>query len=254
MSELVDSVSRLRDLGRRLTAREEKLVLLARQAPKPRPAAAKSAAKAKPQAAADDDRPRGDWTIAAPESLEAVRAEMGDCHRCKLGAGRKNLVFGEGNPHAELMFIGEAPGADEDRLGRPFVGRAGDLLTKMIEAMGKRRDDVYIANILKSRPPENRDPEPDEVAACEPFLLKQIQVIRPKVIVALGRIAVQNLLQTKTPISQLRGQWRLYHDIKVMPTFHPAYLLRNEAGKKPVWDDLQQVMRELGWSLPRKGK
>ncbi len=245
LDDLVRSVQAMRSLGRRLSVREEKLVALAQARPKPR-------MRIMEQPPADDLRPQGDHTIAAPASLEAVRAALGDCRRCKLAGGRQHIVFGEGNPKAELMFIGEAPGADEDRQGRPFVGRAGQLLTKMIEAMGKTREDVYIANILKCRPPDNRDPQPDEVEMCEPFLLQQIRVIRPRVIVALGRIAVQTLLKDATPISRLRGRWHLYAGIRLMPTFHPAYLLRNAAGKKPAWEDLQQVMAELGWPLPNK--
>lgn len=215
---------------------------------------AKASPKIRIAKVVEEERPLGDWTIAAPESLAVVREELGDCHRCKLAEGRQHIVFGEGNPNAELVFIGEAPGADEDRQGIPFVGRAGKLLTKMIIAMGKTREDIYICNILKCRPPGNRDPESDEVAACEQFLLKQIQVIRPRVIAGLGRVAVQTLLQTKKPIGQLRGQWHLYHDIKFMPTFHPAYLLRSPAAKKPAWDDLQKIMTELNWPLPQRTK
>ena len=244
LGELVDSITTLRSLGRRMSVQRERLVELARAVPKPR--------LEESRVSADDARPQGDWTIDAPDSLAAVEKELGDCKRCKLAQGRNHIVFGEGGERAELFFIGEAPGADEDRQGRPFVGRAGQLLTKMIVAMGKSRDDVYIGNIIKCRPPGNRDPEPDEVGACEPFLQKQIQVIRPKVIVTLGRVAVQTLLRTKTPISRLRGQWQLYHDIKVMPTFHPAYLLRSPAAKKPAWDDLQEVMKELGWPIPKR--
>ncbi len=244
LDELVQSLGQLRDLGRRLDVREEKLVALARQATKPRPAAPPAA----PARAAAPGVP------AAGGDLAAIRADLGDCRRCRLAEGRTHLVFGEGNEHAELMFVGEGPGADEDRQGRPFVGRAGELLNKMIAAMGKAREEVFIANVVKCRPPNNREPEPDEAATCLPFLRRQIGAIRPKVIVTLGRVAVQALLETKTPISQMRGQWRIYDDIKVMPTFHPAYLLRNPDAKKPAWEDLQQVMKELGWSLPEKKK
>jgi DNA polymerase len=181
----------------------------------------------------------------SPE-LAAVRDRLGDCTRCKLAGGRTKLVFGVGNPHAGLMFVGEGPGADEDAQGEPFVGKAGQLLTKMIEAMGFRRDEVYIANVVKCRPPGNRDPEPDEIAACEPFLKEQIAAVRPKVIVALGRFAVQTLLRDATPITRQRGRWREYDSVKLMPTFHPAYLLRNPPEKKKAWEDLQLVMRELG--------
>jgi DNA polymerase len=184
--------------------------------------------------------------------LAAIRERMGDCSRCKLAAGRKSLVFGVGNPAAELMFVGEGPGADEDVQGEPFVGKAGQLLTRMIEAMGFRREDVYIANVVKCRPPGNRDPEPDEVAACEPFLKEQIAAVRPKVVVALGRVAVQTLLRDPTPISRQRGRWREYERVRLMPTFHPAYLLRNPAEKKKAWEDLQLVMQELGRSLPSR--
>jgi uracil-DNA glycosylase family 4 len=186
----------------------------------------------------------------SPELL-ALRGEVGECTRCKLAGGRTTLVFGTGNPHAELMFVGEGPGADEDRQGEPFVGKAGQLLTKMIGAMGFRREDVYIANVVKCRPPGNRDPEPDEIAACEPFLKQQIAAVAPKVVVALGRFAVQTLLRDATPISKQRGRWREYEGVKLMPTFHPAYLLRNPPEKKRAWEDLQLVMKEFGKLAPK---
>lgn len=180
------------------------------------------------------------------EALANIRAVMGDCRRCALHAGRTQIVFGIGNPNAELMFIGEGPGEDEDRKGEPFVGRAGQLLTEIItKGMKLRREDVYIANIVKCRPPGNRNPEADEIAQCEPFLMQQIEVIGPRIIVALGTFAAQTLLRVKTPISQLRGHWREYQGIKLMPTLHPAYLLRNPASKRLVWEDIKQVMREL---------
>lgn len=180
------------------------------------------------------------------KSLEELRAAIGDCERCKLCSGRTNLVFGVGNPKAKLMFVGEGPGRDEDLQGEPFVGRAGQLLTDIItKGMGLKREDVYIANVVKCRPPENRNPEPDEVAACEPFLKKQIDLIRPKIIVGLGKFAVQTLLQSKVPITKVRGNWHSYHGIKLMPTFHPAYLLRNPADKKLVWEDIKKVIKEL---------
>ena len=180
------------------------------------------------------------------KSLEELRAAIGDCRRCKLWPGRTHLVFGVGNPKAKLMFIGEGPGRDEDLQGEPFVGRAGQLLTDIItKGMGLRREEVYIANVVKCRPPENRNPESDEVASCEPFLKKQIDLVRPKIIVALGKFAVQTLLQSKAPITKLRGQWHSYHGIKLMPTFHPAYLLRNPADKKLVWEDIKKVIQEL---------
>ncbi|WDT79496.1 MAG: uracil-DNA glycosylase [Candidatus Manganitrophus sp.] len=178
-------------------------------------------------------------------TLSEVRDEIGDCRRCKLCSTRKNIVFGTGNPHAALMFVGEAPGADEDAQGQPFVGRAGQLLTKMIEAMGLSRETVYIANIIKCRPPENRNPQPDEIAACSPFLLKQIEAIRPKVICALGTFSAQTLLETQQKISALRGKFHDYHGVKLLPTFHPAYLLRNPNEKKTVWEDLKKIMEEL---------
>lgn len=179
-------------------------------------------------------------------TLEELRAEIGDCRLCKLCSGRTHLVFGVGNPKARLMFVGEGPGRDEDLQGEPFVGRAGQLLTDIItKGIGLEREDVYIANVVKCRPPDNRNPEPDEVAACEPFLKKQIELVRPEIIVALGKFAVQTLLQSKAPISKLRGNWYRYHGIKLMPTFHPAYLLRNPADKKLVWEDIKKVIKEL---------
>jgi uracil-DNA glycosylase family 4 len=180
-------------------------------------------------------------------SLEELREAIGDCRLCKLCTGRTNLVFGVGNPNARLMFVGEGPGRDEDLQGEPFVGRAGQLLTDIItKGMGLKRGDVYIANVVKCRPPENRNPEPGEVAACEPFLKKQIELIHPEVIVALGKFAVQTLLQSKMPITKLRGQWHTYQGIKLMPTFHPAYLLRNPGDKKLVWEDIKKVIEALG--------
>jgi DNA polymerase len=185
-------------------------------------------------------------------ALAAIREELGECTRCKLSGGRTRLVFGVGNPAAELVFAGEGPGEEEDRQGEPFVGRAGQLLTRMIEAMGFARGDVYIANVVKCRPPGNRNPEPDEIEACEPFLRAQLSAIRPKVIVALGKFAAQTLLKETTPISRLRGRWFAYEGVKLMPTFHPAYLLRSPEEKKKAWDDLQLVMKELGKPVPRR--
>lgn len=182
----------------------------------------------------------------AATSLEELRDAIGDCRRCKLAAGRTHLVFGVGNPKADVMFVGEGPGRDEDLQGEPFVGRAGQLLTDIItKGMGMRRQDVYIANVVKCRPPENRNPEPDEVESCEPFLKKQVDLVRPKIIVALGKFAVQSLLQSKQAITRLRGQWHEYQGIKLMPTFHPAYLLRNPGDKKLVWEDIKKVLQEL---------
>jgi uracil-DNA glycosylase family 4 len=182
-----------------------------------------------------DDAPAG------PESLEAIRADLGDCRRCKLAPSRTHIVFGSGNPHAELMFVGEAPGADEDEQGLPFVGRAGQLLTKIIEAIEMRREDVYICNILKCRPPGNRSPESDEIASCEPFLLRQVAAVKPRVVCALGTYGAQALLRTKEPISRLRGQFIDYRGFKLMATYHPAYLLRNPNEKRKVWEDVQKI-------------
>lgn len=179
------------------------------------------------------------------DALKAIRDDIGDCTRCKLHTlGRKQVVFGVGNPNADLMFVGEAPGADEDVQGEPFVGRAGQLLTKIIEAMGMRREDVYIANVIKCRPPGNRNPEPDEVEQCEPFLFRQIDQIKPKVIVALGKFAAQCLLKTNDPITRLRGREFSYRDAILMPTYHPAYLLRTPSAKREVWEDMKRV-REI---------
>jgi uracil-DNA glycosylase len=185
--------------------------------------------------------------------LEEVRAEIGECTRCKLHKGRHSIVFGVGNPKARLVFVGEAPGEDEDLQGIPFVGKAGGLLTKMIEAMGLKREDVYICNTVKCRPPNNRNPEPDELSACEPFLKGQLAALKPKVIVTLGKFAAQALLRDDTPISRLRGQWRTYEGISLMPTFHPAYLLRSPGEKGKVWDDLKQVMKKLDLPLQKGG-
>ena len=176
------------------------------------------------------------------EALAAIRTDIGDCTRCALHAlGRKQIVFGVGNPNADLMFVGEAPGADEDVQGEPFVGRAGQLLTKIIEAMGLRREDVYIAHIIKCRPPGNRNPEPDEMAQCEPFVFRQIDTIKPKVIVALGKFAAQSLLRTTEPITKMRGREYPYRDAILMPTYHPAYLLRTPSAKRDVWEDMKRV-------------
>lgn len=180
-------------------------------------------------------------SASAAAALKALREELGDCRRCKLEAGRKNIVFGQGNPNARLMFVGEAPGGDEDEQGLAFVGKAGQLLTRIIEAIGHRREDVFIANVIKCRPPGNRNPEPDEILSCQPFLERQIEIIRPRAIVGLGKFAGQWLLKTAEPISRLRGRLGDYNGIKVMPTYHPAYLLRNPAAKKEVWEDMKVV-------------
>lgn len=180
------------------------------------------------------------------ELLEKLRDEIGDCQRCKLGKTRTKLVFGVGNPDARIVFVGEGPGKDEDIQGEPFVGRAGQLLTDIItKGMKMQREDVYICNVVKCRPPENRNPEPDEVDACEGFLIKQLEIIKPEVIVGLGTFAAHTLLKTELPISQLRGRFHDYHGTKLMPTFHPAYLLRNPEKKKEVWEDIKMVMAEI---------
>jgi DNA polymerase len=179
------------------------------------------------------------------EQLTKVFQEMANCQLCSLAQTRKNLVFGVGNPEAQIVFVGEAPGADEDAQGLPFVGRAGQLLTDIIvKGMKLDRKDVYICNILKCRPPGNRNPLPDEISKCEPFLKKQLQIISPKIICALGTFAAQTLLKTDIPISALRGRFHSYEGIKLMPTYHPAYLLRNPSAKKPVWEDVQMIMKE----------
>ena len=180
--------------------------------------------------------------------ISRLRDEATACELCELHATRNTVVFGTGNDNADLMFVGEAPGADEDQQGEPFVGRAGQLLTKIVEAMGFRRDDVYIANVIKCRPPGNRNPKPIEIETCEPFLLKQVELIQPKVICALGSFAAQALLHTDEKISRLRGRFHDYHGAKLMPTYHPAFLLRNPHSKREVWEDMQKVMDELGAS------
>lgn len=188
------------------------------------------------------------------EMLNALRKTIGDCTKCRLHEERKTIVFGDGNPDSKIMFIGEAPGRDEDIQGLPFVGRAGKLLTEMIKAMGFNRNDVYIANIIKCRPPQNRNPMNDEIEFCEPFLIKQIEIINPGVIIALGTFAAQTLLKTEEKISQLRGRFLYYRDIKLMPTYHPAFLLRNPGKKKESWSDLKMALKELGFSVPSSQK
>jgi uracil-DNA glycosylase family 4 len=191
----------------------------------------------------------------APEAetgLAAVRNEITNCTRCKLHTGRNSIVFGEGNPEAVLVFVGEGPGQEEDVQGRPFVGSAGQLLTDIIvKGMRLKREDVYICNIVKCRPPDNRNPEADEIGSCEPFLAKQLRAIGPRVIVALGNVAARTLLKTGEGITALRGTWHDYQGIPLMPTFHPAYLLRNPKDKKLVWEDIQQVMTKLGLPVTR---
>ena len=188
------------------------------------------------------------------QALRMIREDLGDCTRCRLHKqGRKQIVFGVGNPNAELMFIGEAPGADEDQQGEPFVGRAGQLLNNMIKAMGLRRENVYIANIIKCRPPGNRTPERDECETCSPFLMRQIAAIKPKVIVALGAVAAKTLLAINAPMSEFRGRWFDFRGTKLAVTYHPAFLLRDPRQKKETWKDLQMVMKELGLAIPAKG-
>jgi DNA polymerase len=191
------------------------------------------------------------------ETLEQIRKDLGECQRCKLGATRKNLVFGVGNPKARLVFVGEAPGADEDAQGEPFVGDAGKMLNRIIAAMELKREDVYICNVVKSRPPQNRPPEADEISACMPFLLRQIASIKPEVIVALGTSAAHALLQTKVPISKMRGKFHDFHGIPLMPTYHPSYLLRtggNSDSFWSVWDDMTQVLQLLKLPVPDKSR
>jgi uracil-DNA glycosylase len=200
--------------------------------------------------------PRPESGVTDPAgALRIVREDLGDCTRCRLHKqGRKQIVFGVGNPRAQLMFIGEAPGADEDQQGEPFVGRAGQLLNNMIKAMGLQREDVYIANIIKCRPPGNRTPERDECETCSPFLMRQIAVIKPAVIVALGAVAAKTLLAINAPMAELRGHWYDFRGTKLAVTYHPAFLLRDPRQKKEAWRDLQMVMKELGIAVPAKGE
>jgi DNA polymerase len=214
-------------------------------APRPDPRAEDSVAMSVStgvESPAAPDAPGAPAAEADASTLIAIRDDIGDCTRCKLhGLGRRQIVFGVGNPGADLMFVGEAPGGDEDVQGIPFVGRAGQLLTKIIEAIGLARGDVYIANVIKCRPPGNRNPEPDEIASCEPFLFRQIDAIRPKVIVALGTFAAKALLKTEEPISRLRGRTFEFRGATLVPTFHPAFLLRSPDRKRDVWEDMKKV-------------
>ena len=187
--------------------------------------------------------------LRANETLPDIRADIGDCTRCRLCEQRTNIVFGSGNPNADLMFVGEGPGADEDRQGLPFVGRSGQLLTKIIESIGYKREDCYIANVVKCRPPENRTPQPDEIATCEGFLFRQLAIIKPKVVVALGLPSAQTLLKTKQSISSLRGRFHDFQEAKLMPTFHPAYLLRSPDKKREVWEDMKKVRDYLAGKI-----
>jgi DNA polymerase len=183
--------------------------------------------------------------IPGSETLEAVFNDLGDCQRCGLGASRTKLVYGVGHPNARLVLVGEAPGREEDLQGQPFVGEAGQLLDRILQAMGLHRNEVYLCNLLKCRPPNDRDPQPDEVATCEAFLARQIAAIRPQVIIGLGPFAVHSLLKINAPISKLRGEWQSYQGIPLMPTYHPAYLLSSPESKRDVWDDMKQVLRRL---------
>ncbi len=190
--------------------------------------------------------------IAVTETLADIRADLGDCQRCRLCQKRTNIVFGTGAHDAKILFAGEAPGEAEDIQGEPFVGEAGQLLTKIINAMGFTRNDVYICNVLKCRPPGNRNPHQDEILTCSPFMLRQVRAIRPEAIIALGTFASQTLLQSKEPISKMRGNFHDYHGIPLMPTFHPAFLLRSPERKRDVWNDIQLVMKKLGLPLQKK--
>jgi DNA polymerase len=237
-SQLAEHLRFLQELGVTGVSRDRRWRTRADDAERPRveiAAAPEVAAKPNPSS------PRV-IALTPAEGLEAIRGDIGDCTRCKLHRlGRRQVVFGVGNPSADLMFVGEAPGADEDVQGIPFVGRAGQLLTKIIEAIGLSRDDVYIANVIKCRPPENRNPEPDEVETCEPFLFRQIDLVQPKVIVALGTFAAKALLKTQDSISRLRGREFDYRGATLIPTFHPAFLLRSPDRKRDVWEDMKKV-------------
>jgi DNA polymerase len=202
-------------------------------------------AEHKVSAPAGSDIQNVEAAIPGSETLDAIFNELGDCQRCGLGASRTKLVYGVGNPNARLVLVGEAPAREDDLQGEPFVGEAGQLLDRILQAMGLHRDDVYLCNVLKCRPPNNRDPQPDEATTCEVFLVRQITAVRPQVIIALGRFAVHSLLKTNAPISKLRGEWQSYQGIPLMPTYHPAYLLSNPEGKRDVWDDMKQVLRRL---------
>ena len=234
---LADPADRLADPADRLADPADRLADPAAESAAGGDRAAVAATAAAP-ATAD---PLAAGPAVSAETLEAIRDDLGECTRCKLHGGRTNLVFGVGSPTADLMFVGEAPGRDEDRQGIPFVGRAGQLLTRIIAAIGLSREEVYIANVIKCRPPNNRNPEPDEVATCEPFLFRQLDVIRPRVVVALGGFAIRTLLQTDEAISRLRGRVFDYRGAKLVPTFHPAFLLRSPERKRDVWEDMKRV-------------
>jgi uracil-DNA glycosylase family 4 len=253
----------IRELWRGLAAHLDRFRESGLRVVGPPTTASEAAAASPPPPPASFWRLQGDLDLFAPPAdesrpltLERVREEIGECTRCRLHKGRARIVFGEGNPRAEIVFIGEGPGEEEDRQGRPFVGRAGKLLTKIIEdGMKLRREDVYIANIVKCRPPGNREPERDEIAACSPFLLKQIGAIRPKVIVALGRPATSTLLGRSVQITRVRGTWHDFHGIPLMPTYHPAFVLRQytEKTRREVWEDMKHVLERIGRPSPRRG-
>ncbi len=259
--KLIDRLTFYQDIGIQLFYRDRyprQLASVTEEIPLPRPVqkplpVMKSVLQARPVPPKPDVFP----VTSGPSLFEAmnripddtllkIQTDLGDCTRCKLHRGRTKLVFGDGNPKADLVFVGEGPGRDEDAQGLPFVGRAGKLLTQMIEAMGLQRNDVYICNVVKCRPPENRTPEKDEVETCSPFLLRQLDAISPKVIVCLGSVAAQTLLETNRGISHFRGEWLDFRGRKLMATYHPAYLLRNPNAKGEVWKDLQKVMVALG--------
>jgi len=237
--------------GLSASPREAREAAVEEETPKEEPMASKRrsapSAETRPERAAKQPALFGDLPLlpTAPpiedRTLDDIRADVGECTRCKLHRSRTTIVFGEGDPRACIMFVGEGPGAEEDAQGRPFVGRAGQLLNRMIEAMGFRREEVYITNVVMCRPPSNRTPEPDEIATCEPFLFRKIRVIKPDVVVALGAIAAQSLLGTKAPIGQIRGRFFDAHGTKVLPTFHPAFLLRAPERKREAWEDLKKV-------------
>jgi len=243
----------LKDLSAYLAYLQDEGVLTVEVAPRVVERLRVSLAAPEPEghvARAEPAPPAGRARAPEPTQLELIAGEIGECAKCELHGSRTNVVPGQGSPSPDIMFIGEAPGHDEDRSGQAFVGRAGKLLTQMIEAMGYTREQVFIANILKCRPPGNRNPYPHEMETCLPYLLAQIRFLRPKVIIALGATAVKGLMQTEQGITRLRGQWMSFEGIDLMPTYHPAYLLRNPAAKKDAWKDLQDVLRRLGRPIP----
>lgn len=250
-SQIRDHLNLYNDLGVRWARAPEKInrPVAGAGRQKAQPPAKPTAARSAPQKKKAAVPPLNRSSVPVSKDLEIIRVDLKNCKLCKLSPSRKNIVFGSGHPNADLMFVGEAPGADEDEQGLPFVGRAGQLLTKIIEAIDMRREDVFICNILKCRPPGNRNPETDEIAACEQFLFRQIDAVKPKVICALGASSAKTLMQTKEPISRIRGNLVDYRGAKLMATFHPAYLLRNPNEKRKVWEDVQTI-RDYIASLP----